>query len=164
MDIFWRRALGDTRNRIFCLVRADLLDYRVSVEAEKQLNLLLKEKKGELTKNRKPNLCIWFRWSGSKKISLTCYLVSWNIAPCSQDPQICFPGSLVLIHLRIWQMNLRKFLVKFTCLTTIIIRYVLKLLCLYMFLFFNHTSTSAWILRCLVSILVKSYYILNSCI
>ena len=49
MDIFWRRALGDDRGRVFCLVRADLLDYKVSVEAEKQLNFLMREKHGMCT-------------------------------------------------------------------------------------------------------------------
>ena len=53
MDLFsfqvvllWRRAIGDQLGRVFCLVRADLLNYDVSVEAEQELTKLMKGKTG----------------------------------------------------------------------------------------------------------------------
>ncbi|XP_072029083.1 E3 ubiquitin-protein ligase rnf213-alpha-like [Amphiura filiformis] len=44
--LLWRRALSDQLNRVFCLVRADLLDYDVSVKAEQQLLHLMQGKAG----------------------------------------------------------------------------------------------------------------------
>ncbi|KAJ8315845.1 hypothetical protein KUTeg_007995 [Tegillarca granosa] len=37
LDIFWRRALFDTSDRVYCLVNADLLDYDVSDKGERRL-------------------------------------------------------------------------------------------------------------------------------
>ena len=44
--LLWRRALSDRLDRVFCLVRADLLDYDVSVKAEQQLHSLMQGKGG----------------------------------------------------------------------------------------------------------------------
>ncbi|XP_072028224.1 E3 ubiquitin-protein ligase rnf213-alpha-like [Amphiura filiformis] len=44
--LLWRRALSDQLKRVFCLVRADLLDYDVSVKAEQQLLHLMQGKAG----------------------------------------------------------------------------------------------------------------------
>ncbi|XP_072028229.1 E3 ubiquitin-protein ligase rnf213-alpha-like [Amphiura filiformis] len=44
--LLWRRALSDQLKRVFCLVRADLLDYDVSVKAEQQLHHLMQGKAG----------------------------------------------------------------------------------------------------------------------
>lgn len=38
MEIFWRRAVFDTTDRIHCLVGGDLLDYDVSDRGERRLD------------------------------------------------------------------------------------------------------------------------------
>ena len=47
--LLWRRALSDRLDRVFCLVRVDLLDYDVSVKAEQQLHTLMQGKAGTVT-------------------------------------------------------------------------------------------------------------------
>ncbi|XP_072046321.1 E3 ubiquitin-protein ligase rnf213-alpha-like [Amphiura filiformis] len=44
--LLWRRAIGDQLGRVFCLVRADLLNYDISVNAEKELGKLMKGQTG----------------------------------------------------------------------------------------------------------------------
>lgn len=41
IELFWRRSLGDHDGQVFCLVDADLLDYRVSQKAADSLDSLL---------------------------------------------------------------------------------------------------------------------------
>lgn len=41
IELFWRRSLGDHDRQVFCLVDADLLDYRVSQKAADSLDSLL---------------------------------------------------------------------------------------------------------------------------
>ena len=52
--LLWRRALSDRLDRVFCLVRADLLDYDVSVKAEQQLHNLMQGKAGMCHDRLKP--------------------------------------------------------------------------------------------------------------
>ena len=40
--------MSDKLNRVFCLVRADMLDYDVSVRAEQQLHNLMQGKAGKI--------------------------------------------------------------------------------------------------------------------
>ena len=50
VEIFWRRAVFDTTDRLYCLVSGDLLDYEVSDRAERRLDYHMQkaQERGEL--------------------------------------------------------------------------------------------------------------------
>ena len=70
--LLWRRAIGDELGKIFCLVRADLLNYDISVKAEQELAQLMKGKSGKCTELKK--------WGGDFWVPHCS--TSWKYPPC----------------------------------------------------------------------------------
>ncbi len=49
--------MGDSKGRVFCLVRADLLDYDIGVKAEKQLSKLMRGHNGKYEQRIEYSVC-----------------------------------------------------------------------------------------------------------
>ena len=76
MELLWRRALAETGERIYCLVRGDLLDYYVSQKAVDCLHTLMQDYPEHESKDFFLILIIKFCWLISHSFKMDSFVIS----------------------------------------------------------------------------------------